>query len=104
MSFVIRQTKGIDKCLAEAGLDPERLRMHISEIAPGTRAHAPHVHDAVEAFYVLQGQGTIEVGDERHTVGPNEVVILDARVPHGLENTGTTPMRYLVVITGNPQA
>lgn len=108
MPFTERQTKGLTKCLAEAGLDPDKLRIHISEIAPGTRAHPPHAHQAVEAFYVLEGHGAVEVGDseggqyiERHELGPNEALILDARVLHGLENIGATPMRYMVIITSS---
>ncbi len=99
MPFTTRQAKGLAKCLVETGIDPEKLRVHISEIAAGTRAHPPHTHDAVEAFYVLEGHGAVEVGRERQAIGPNEAIILDARVLHGLENTGTTPMRYMVIIT-----
>jgi mannose-6-phosphate isomerase-like protein (cupin superfamily) len=106
MPFTDRPTKGLTRCLVEAGLDPDRLRIHISEIAPGTRAHPPHTHRAVEAFYVLEGHGAVEIGDpasggsvERHELGPNEALILDARTLHGLENTGTTTMRYMVIIT-----
>jgi len=99
MSFAERQRKGLARCLVETSLDPEKLRIHISEIAPGTSAHPPHVHDAVEAFYVLDGHGSVEIGPERYEIGPNEVIILDARTLHGLVNTGATPMRYMVVIT-----
>jgi mannose-6-phosphate isomerase-like protein (cupin superfamily) len=106
MPFTERQAKGVARCLVEAGLEPERLRFHISEIAPGTRAHPPHTHQAVEAFYVLEGRGVVEIGDpnggrsvERHELGPNEALILDARTLHGLENTGATTMRYMVIIT-----
>ncbi len=98
MPFIERNAKGLARCLAEASLDPEKLRLHISEIAPGTRAHPPHTHGAIEAFYVLEGHGAVEIGGERHAVGPNEALILDATVEHGLVNTGDTPMRYIVII------
>jgi len=98
MPFAARQTKGLARCLVETGLDPEKLRMHISEIEPGTRSHPPHTHDAVEAFYVLEGRGAVEVGGERYEIGANEAVILDASVEHGLSNAGDTPLRYIVII------
>lgn len=105
MSFAERQAKGLARCLVEEGLNPETLRFHISEIAPGTRAHPPHTHHAIEAFYVLEGHGAVEIGDpageagvERFEIGPNEALILDARTLHGLVNTGATPMRYMVII------
>jgi mannose-6-phosphate isomerase-like protein (cupin superfamily) len=99
MAFTTRQVKGLARCLVETGIDPERLRIHISEIAAGSRSHPPHTHDAVEAFYVLEGYGAVEIGGERYAVGPNEAIILDARTLHGLENTGETPMRYMVIMT-----
>ena len=99
MSFTSLEAKGLSKCLVDTQLDPEKLHLHVSEIAPGTRAHPPHTHGAVEAFYVLEGRGVIEHGDERLEIGPNEVLVLDARVLHGIENTGQTPMRYVVIIT-----
>lgn len=98
MTLVERQAKGLAACLVEAGLDPERLHIHISEIAPGTRAHPPHTHDAIEALYIIAGHGAVEAGGERRAVGPNEAVILDARGTHGLENTGSTTLRYMVII------
>ena len=99
MPFITRHAKGLDRCLVDAGLEPGKLTVHISEIAPGTRAHPPHTHAAVEAFYVLEGQGVVEVGGERHEVSANQALILDASILHGLENTGTVPMRYMVIIT-----
>lgn len=99
MAFTERQAKGLTRCLVETGIDPGKLRIHISEIAPSTRSHPPHAHDAVEAFYVLEGHGAVELGAERYEIGPNEALILDARTLHGLENIGDTPMRYMVIMT-----
>ena len=98
MSFTTRQAKGLSRCLVETGIDTEKLRMHLSEIAPGTRSHPPHTHDALEAFYILEGRGAVEVGGERHEIGANEAIILDATVEHGLSNAGDTPLRYIVII------
>jgi len=98
MPFIERNAKGLTRCLADASLDPEKLRLHISEAAPGGRLHAPHTHASVEAFYILEGQATVEWADERHQIGPGEALILDASVPHGLYNSGETPLCYIVII------
>jgi uncharacterized cupin superfamily protein len=100
MGFSTRDAKGLTRCLVDTDIDPQKLGMHISEIAPGTSAHAPHAHTGIEAFYILEGYGTVEVEGERHLLGPNEAILLEASKPHGLINTGTVPMRYLVVIAG----
>ena len=100
MAFAVRSVKGLSKVLVDTGIDPEALRLHISEIAPGTAAHPPHTHRGVEAFYILEGHGTLQTQGERFALGPNEAIILDASRGHGLTNTGDTPMRYIVIIAG----
>ena len=93
------QKKGLSRCSIAALLDADKLSLHISEIAPGTRAHPPHAHNGTEAFYVLEGSGAIETEGETIAIGSNQAVILDASHMHGLVNTGSVPMKYLVIIT-----
>jgi quercetin dioxygenase-like cupin family protein len=90
--------KGLTRCLVADNIDPNKLRLHITEIEPGTRPHPPHTHAGVEAFYVLEGNGVIEVEGESYALGPNEAIVLDPTRLHGLVNTGSTRMRYLVII------
>lgn len=97
-SFSVIEVKGLAKCLMGPDVDPGKLRLHVSEIEPGTRAHPPHTHVGVEAFYILEGNGTVEVDDERYPLGPNEAILFNPARPHGLVNTGATPMRYMVII------
>ena len=99
MKFSPVQAKGLNQCLVAENVDPQKLRVHISVIEPGTRAHPPHTHTGVEAFYVLEGNGVIEVEGEQHALGPNEVIMIDPTRLHGLANTGSTQMRYMVIIT-----
>jgi quercetin dioxygenase-like cupin family protein len=99
MKFTKVQAKGLTQCLVAENLDPLKLRVHISEIEPGTRSHPPHTHAGIEAFHVLEGNGVVEVEGERQAVGPNEVVMIDASREHGLVNNGSTRMRYVVIIT-----
>ena len=98
-SMVLVEKKGLDKCWLEASLDPDRLHLHITEIPAGTRAHPPHTHTGVEAFYVLEGSGVIETESGPISVEANQAVILDSTRQHGLVNTGNGPMKYIVIIT-----
>ena len=97
--FQSRTVKGIDKVLQDPTLHPDRLRLHISEIAPGTSSHPPHTHQGVEAFYVLAGEGEVEIEGVKYPLKTNEAIVLNPGIQHGLTNTGTVPMRYLVVIS-----
>ena len=98
MAFTEITKKGLTTFSLETGIDPERMSVHISEAEPGTRLHPPHTHAGLEGFYVLEGHGTVESAGGRQPIGPNEVVIVDASKPHGLINTRTTKMRYIVII------
>lgn len=103
-AFRPHTVKGIDSFLVAENVHPDRLHMHISEIGPGTRAHAPHAphaphaHAGVEAFYIFEGQGSLETGGESYPLKANESIVLDATKEHGLVNTGSGVLRYLVVI------
>jgi (S)-ureidoglycine aminohydrolase len=98
MSFVEHHPKGLARFLADADLSDKRLTIHISEVGPGARSHPPHQHEGVEAFYMLEGEGTLEIAEERQLIKANEAVVFDPTKLHGLVNTGETPMRYIVII------
>ena len=98
MKFSDIKVKGLAKCLVAESVDPQKLRIHISEVEAGTRAHPPHTHTGVEAFYMLEGRATVEVEDELHTLGPNEVIMVDASRPHRIFNSGSGRVRYMVII------
>jgi len=98
MKFSTVQAKGLAQCLVAESIDPQKLRIHISEVEAGSRSHSSHTHTGVEAFYMLEGHATIEVEDERYPLGPNQVIVLDPSRPHGISNAGSTRMRYMVII------
>ena len=98
MKFSTMQAKGLDQFLIAANLDPQKLRIHISEVEAGSRSHSAHTHSGVEAFYMLEGHATVEVEDERYPLGPNQVLVLDPSRPHGISNAGSTRMRYMVIM------
>ena len=99
MGFSLLNKQGLPKCLIDTDLDPERFSMHISEIAPGKSSHAFHSHDGIEAIYVFHGQGIVEVEEQKHHIGSNEAIVMAATKTHGLTNTATEPLRYMVIKT-----
>ena len=99
MGFSLVDKKGLKKCLIDTNLDPEKFSIHISEIVPGKGSHASHAHEGIEAIYVFYGEGTLEVEEQKHTIGPDETIVMDAGKSHCLTNTGTEPLRYMVIKT-----
>ncbi|HVP26031.1 MAG TPA: cupin domain-containing protein [Methanomicrobiales archaeon] len=53
-------------------------------------------------FYVLEGEGVVEIGDERETVGKDMLVESPARIPHRWMNESGKVFRVLVVKVPRP--
>jgi mannose-6-phosphate isomerase-like protein (cupin superfamily) len=96
------QARGISRFLIAEGLDPQGIRIHVTEVEPGSRSHAAHTHSGVEGFYMLEGRAIVEAEEDRISLGPNEMILLDATRPHGISNPGPERMRYMVLIASRP--
>jgi mannose-6-phosphate isomerase-like protein (cupin superfamily) len=53
-------------------------------------------------FYVLEGTGTVEIGEEKATVGKDTLIESPARIPHRWINDGVSVFRVLVVKVPKP--
>jgi quercetin dioxygenase-like cupin family protein len=58
-----------------------------------------HHHDFDEAFYVLDGTLTFQLGDEIVERGAGEMVFAPRNAIHTLANLSDAPARYLLVCT-----
>jgi quercetin dioxygenase-like cupin family protein len=58
-----------------------------------------HHHDFDEAFYVLEGELTFQVGDELHKAGPGSLTFAPRGSIHTFANLGREPARYLLICT-----
>ncbi len=70
-------------------------------LKPG-EALKKHITPVDVFFYVLEGTGVVEIGDEKQTVGKDIVVESPARVPHRWTNESTALFRVLVVKVPKP--
>ena len=55
-------------------------------------------------FYVLEGEGVIEIGDEKQTVTKDWLIDSPKNIPHAVYNDSSTDFRVLVVKTPAPTA
>ena len=74
--------------------------VHIT-LEPG-QALKRHATPVDVFFYVLEGTGVVEVGDERRQVGPDTLIDSPARIPHCWYNEGDQVLRVLVVKVPRP--
>ena len=70
-------------------------------LKPG-EALKKHITPVDVFFYVLEGTGVVEIGDEKQTVGKDMLVESPARVPHRWTNESTAAFRVLVVKVPKP--
>jgi hypothetical protein len=56
-------------------------------------------HGGFEAFYILEGEGALEIGDERVVLNSGEGIVFDPQKLHGHVNTGSLPLQYTVIPT-----
>jgi quercetin dioxygenase-like cupin family protein len=53
-------------------------------------------------FYVLEGTGTVEIGEEKTTVGKDTLIESPARIPHRWINESGAVFRVLVIKVPKP--
>jgi len=84
--LIDRTTSSIEKCsLAE-------------EILPAGAAVGRHYHqETEEIYYILSGTGEMTVGEETEKVSAGDAVYIPANNIHTLKNTGSEPMKILLV-------
>jgi mannose-6-phosphate isomerase-like protein (cupin superfamily) len=64
---------------------------------PGPPAHIHH--EMVEAFYVLEGELTMLLGDETVKAQAGSFVLVPPGTPHTFSNPGAEPVRFIGVFT-----
>ena len=74
----------------------EGLTMGIAEIPPGA-ALLLHHHKPEEVYYVLAGEGTVEIESRAAHIGPGSALFIPRNAKHRTINTGAAPLRFLFV-------
>ncbi len=59
-----------------------------------------HKHNTEEMVVLLEGEATVEAGDQRYDIVPYDTTHVPAGIFHRFINRGTTPMRILWVYGG----
>jgi mannose-6-phosphate isomerase-like protein (cupin superfamily) len=73
------------------------LTVGVAEIPPGDAPVRPHHHEPVEAYYILEGEGFVEVAGREHAVRAGSAVFIPGNAEHVVRNTGSVALRLLYV-------
>ncbi len=106
--------KLVDAKNAETMENPHKIRasnIYDKEVAqvvhlvlePG-EALKKHITPVDVIFYVLEGTGIIEIGDEKKEVGPDTLVDSPAKIPHCWYNESDGVFRVLVIKVPRPSS
>lgn len=49
------------------------------------------------AFYILEGEGIVEIGDEQAQVSADTLIDSPAKIPHKVTNESNNDLRFLVI-------
>jgi len=74
---------------------PQATVIHMA-LNPGESLNS-HVTPVDVVFYILEGEPTIEIGDEREKVSVDSIIESPADIPHCVYNESDTLARFLVV-------
>ena len=78
--------------------DSHAITMGISEI-PLNEKLFRHRHIQPEVYFILEGTGIMVIQNEERTVIPQTAIFIPGDMVHSLENTGSTPLRFLYVFS-----
>jgi quercetin dioxygenase-like cupin family protein len=81
--------------------DSEHAQIVHITLQPGEELKK-HITPVDVTFYVLEGEGTVLVGDEEETVGPDTLIESPKDIVHTWYNRGEKTFRVLVIKTPSP--
>jgi mannose-6-phosphate isomerase-like protein (cupin superfamily) len=78
--------------------ESDRMLLGINSLEPN-QTQKVHQHSGQDKFYfVVEGTGVFQLGDEERAVGPGGMVIAPVGVEHGVRNDGDQRLVLLVCI------
>ena len=95
---IVQTPHGVKVCKLYDSADAQV--MHIT-LEPG-ESLKKHVTPVDVFFYVLEGTGVVEIGDEKRSVGPDSLIESPKDIPHCWHNESDALFRVLVAKTPRP--
>jgi quercetin dioxygenase-like cupin family protein len=79
-----------------------QLLVGLNAFEPG-QSHALHAHAGMDKVYqVLTGEGTLLLEGREVPLGPGDLTVAPAGVPHGVRNSGPGRLLLLVILAPGP--
>ena len=90
--------------LSNSSEDPD-VSIAQARVLPGETTRWHRLHNTVERYVILQGQGEVEIGQlPPATTGKGDVVLIPAGCRQRIRNTGETELVFLAICSPRFQA
>jgi quercetin dioxygenase-like cupin family protein len=91
-----------DKMKKNGIFETERFFCDLYCFEPG-QMQAPHAHDGSDkVYYVVQGKGSFQIGEEEKELGNGELAIAPSGQKHGVTNRSNDRLVVLVYMAPKP--
>jgi quercetin dioxygenase-like cupin family protein len=87
------------KILVRGEQNDGRVGIVESVMDAGAAGPPLHVHDFDEAFYVVEGELTFQLGEMLMTARAGEIAFAPGSTPHTVANLSARPAKYVLVCT-----
>lgn len=82
--------------------ETERFFCDLYCFEPG-QSQAAHTHEGSDKiYYVVEGKGRFEIGDEQRELGAREIALAPSGSKHGVSNPGSERLVLLVFMAPKP--
>ncbi len=81
--------------------DSDEALINVITLKPGERLRR-HITPVDVCFYVIEGTGTVEIGDEKKEVEKDTLIESPGKILHCWYNTSEKLLRFLVIKTPKP--
>ncbi|MFW9805220.1 MAG: cupin domain-containing protein [Candidatus Thorarchaeota archaeon] len=102
----LKQITALDKTVVREMLNPKNdtTPLHLGyslahAVLPPKKSSLPHrFKSASEVYYILKGEGVMQINDETEKVGPGDTIYIPPKAVQSIENTGETNLEFLCIV------
>ena len=95
LAFTTKDGSEIRELLAHRNSVIRQQSLAEARLPPGKQT-TPHYHPATEEiYYILEGRGRMQIGDEVRLVGPGDAIAIPPGMIHTIENIAEQTLRFL---------
>lgn len=92
-----------DKTILHQILHPDKIELSIrysmahATVKPG-ESSTLHALKTSEVYYILNGEGEMQINDEKAAVRPGQTVYIPPHAKQSIRNTGHTDLKFICIV------